>query len=110
MTLSTPIDELKGVGDEVAKKLVGLGVKTVGDLITNYPRRYEDYSEVVAIKDLKPGQVTLEAQISQVTGRYVRRGLHITEAIASDQTGAVRLVRFNQPYRAGGNKGNQPYY
>ncbi len=110
MTLSTPITELKGVGEELAKKLVGLVIKNVGDLITNYPRRYEDYSHVIAIKDLKPGVVTLEATISQVTGRYVRRGLHITEAIATDETGSVRLVWFNQPYRAGAIKPRQPYY
>lgn len=110
MTLSTPIDELKGVGDELAKKLAILGVKTVGDLITNYPRRYEDYSQVIPIKQLKPGQVTLEATISQVIGRYVRRGMYITEAIATDATGSVRLVWFNQPYRAGGIKRSQPYY
>ncbi|MEX1059275.1 MAG: ATP-dependent DNA helicase RecG [Candidatus Saccharimonadales bacterium] len=110
MTLSTKITELKGVGDEVAKKLAVLSIRNVNDLITNYPRRYEDYSEVISIKDLKPGQVTLEAQIGQVTGRYVRRGLHITEAIASDETSAVRLIWFNQPYRAGGIRRNQPYY
>ncbi len=110
MDLSTPIEELKGVGDELAKKLLVLGIKTVGDLITNYPRKYEDYSHVIAIKNLKPGQVTLEAEISQVTGRYVRRGLHITEAIATDKTGSIRLVWFNQPYRASGIKRNQPYY
>lgn len=110
MTLSADITKLKGVGDEVAKKLAILGIKNVSDLITNYPRRYQDYSHVIQIKDLKPGQVTLEAQINQVTGRYVRRGMHITEAIATDKTGSVRLVWFNQPYRAGGIKRNQPYY
>jgi RecG-like helicase len=108
--LSTPITELKGVGDEVAKKLAILGVQNIYDLITSYPRKYQDYSEVITVKDLKPGQVTLEAQINQVSGRYVRRGLHITEAIATDATGSVRLVWFNQPYRAGAIKKNQPYY
>ncbi|HLG91061.1 MAG TPA: ATP-dependent DNA helicase RecG [Candidatus Saccharimonadales bacterium] len=110
VTLSTPITELKGVGDEMAKKLAVLGIKDVNDLITNYPRRYQDYSHIIPVKDLRPGQVTLEAQISQVTGRYVRRGLHITEAIATDETGNVRLVWFNQPYRAGAIRHNQPYY
>ncbi|HEX5395170.1 MAG TPA: ATP-dependent DNA helicase RecG [Candidatus Saccharimonadales bacterium] len=110
MTLTTPIGELKGVGGEAAKKLDILGVRTVYDLVTNYPRKYQDYSEVTTAKDLKPGQVTLEAQINQVNGRYVRRGLHITEAIAADSTGSVRLVWFNQPYRAGAIKKNQPYY
>jgi ATP-dependent DNA helicase RecG len=98
------------VGDEVAKKLAILGVQNIYDLITSYPRKYQDYSEVITVKDLKPGQVTLEAQINQVSGRYVRRGLHITEAIATDATGSVRLVWFNQPYRAGAIKKNQPYY
>ncbi len=110
MTLSTPIEELKGVGEEVAKKLAVLGIKTVGDLITNYPRRYEDYSQITPIKDLSPGQVTLEATISQVTSRYVRRGLHITEAIASDSSGSVRLIWFNQPYRAAAIKRDTAYY
>jgi len=98
------------VGEELAKGLAVLGVKTVGDLIDNFPRRYEDYSNVIPIRELRPGIVTLEATISHVTGRYVRRGMHITEAIASDETGSVRLVWFNQPYRAGAIKPRQPYY
>jgi ATP-dependent DNA helicase RecG len=110
VTLSTPVTELKGVGEEVAKKLALLGVKDIYGLITNYPRKYQDFSEVSSVKELKPGQVTLEAQINQVNGRYVRRGLHITEAIATDSTGSVRLMWFNQPYRAAAIKKNQPYY
>ncbi len=98
------------MGDELAKKLAVLGVRTIGDLIENYPRRYEDYSNVVALNQIRPGIVTLEAKISNVTGRYVRRGMHITEAIASDKTGSVRLVWFNQPYRAGAIKAGQTYY
>ncbi len=110
MKLSDPINELKGVGEELAKKLAVLGVKSIGDLIENYPRRYEDYSNVIPLQELRPGAVTLEATISQVTGRYVRRGMHITEAMASDKTGSVRLVWFNQPYRAGAIKPHQPYF
>lgn len=110
MVISTPITELKGVGDEVAKRLAILGVKNVEDLITSYPRRYEDYSNITPIHRVRPGVVTLGAKISQVTGRYVRRGLHITEAIATDDTGSVRLVWFNQPYRTGGIRGGKPYF
>jgi len=46
------------------------------------------------IEKLKPGLVTIEAVIKQARGRYVRRGLHITEAVASDKSGSVRLVWF----------------
>jgi RecG-like helicase len=36
--LTDPVTELKGVGDELAKKLGLLGVKTINDLIEYYPR------------------------------------------------------------------------
>lgn len=110
MSLSSPLTELKGVGETLAQKFAVLGLKTVADLIDYYPRRYEDYSEVTPVKSLRPGIVTVEAVIKQATGRYVRRGLHITEAVASDPTGSVRLVWFNQPYRAAALKAGQPYF
>lgn len=102
--------ELKGVGEGVAKKLAILGVHTINDLIDDYPRRYEDYSNVTEVAQLRPGAVTIKAKISSATGRYVRRGMHITEAIASDGTASVRLVWFNQPYRAGAIKAGQEYF
>ena len=110
MKLGSPVTELKGVGDAVAKKLAQLGIKSVADLIDYYPRRYDDYSELTPIVGLKPGPVTIQAEIKQTSGRYVRRGMHITEAVASDDISSVRLVWFNQPYRAAALKTNQPYY
>ncbi|MFA5003926.1 MAG: ATP-dependent DNA helicase RecG [Candidatus Saccharimonadales bacterium] len=110
MQASDPVTVVKGVGDEVARKFAVLGVKTVGDLIDYYPRRYEDYSEVVTISKTRPGPVTIKAVIKQATGRYVRRGMHITEAVASDDTGSMRIVWFNQPYRASGLKPRHEYY
>jgi len=108
--LSDPVTNLKGVGDEIAKKLAILGIYTLNDLIEHYPRRYEDYSNITQISTMRPGTVTIQARISSVTSRYVRRGMHITEAIASDDSGSVRLVWFNQPYRAGAIKGDSDYY
>lgn len=104
------IADIKGVGPAVAKKLEALGVHTIADLVDMYPRRYEDYSTVTSIKRLKPGAVTIQAVIKQAKGRYVRRGLHITEAIASDETDSVRLVWFNQPYREAALKSGQQYF
>ncbi len=104
------ITTVKGVGPEMAKKLAVLGVQTVADLIDNLPRRYEDYSQITSIRALRPGVVTIQAVIKQAKGRYVRRGMHITEAVASDDTDSVRLVWFNQPYREGALKIGQPYF
>jgi ATP-dependent DNA helicase RecG len=108
--LNSSITELKGVGEELAKKLAILHIHTLGDLVENFPRRYEDYSNIVPINKLTPGVVTIESNITQIKGRYVRRGLHITEAIATDELGSVRLVWFNQPYRAAAIKHGQQYF
>ncbi len=109
-TLSSPVTELKGIGPEVAKKFAKLGLETVADLIDNFPRRYEDYSIVTPIAHIKPGQVSVKAVIKDIVGRYVRRGMHISEAAASDETGSVHIVWFNQPYRVTSLKRDQPYY
>jgi ATP-dependent DNA helicase RecG len=110
MQLSDSVTVVKGVGEEVAKKLAVLGVKTVGELIDYYPRRYEDYSEVTPIAKTRPGPVTVKAVVKQATGRYVRRGMHITEAVVSDASGSLRVIWFNQPYRAAGLKTGAEYY
>lgn len=101
---------IKGVGPEMVKKLATLGIKTTQDLIEFFPRRYDDYSTVVPIAQIKPGPVTIQANIVQAKGRYVRRGMHITEAAASDESGSVRIVWFNQPYRENSLKKGQSYF
>jgi len=110
MTVNSPLTDIKGVGPELAKKFASLKLHSVADLIDYYPRRYEDYSQICKISALRPGVVTIQAKIIQAKGRYVRRGMHITEAVASDDTGSVRLVWFNQPYRATSIKPNCEYF
>jgi ATP-dependent DNA helicase RecG len=110
MTVFSPVTELKGVGPAVAAKFAALGIKNIGDLLTYWPRRYDDYSSVMPIADLKPGAVTVQGTIKSAKGRYVRRGMHITEAIVEDDTDSVRIVWFNQPYRAAALKTGQVYF
>ena len=110
MNLDGSLEALRGVGTEAAKKFSKLGVHTLGDLIDYFPRRYEDYSEVMPIKSIKPGAVTIKGLIKDARGRYVRRGMHVTEAAASDETGSVHVVWFNQPYRETSLKRDQEYY
>jgi ATP-dependent DNA helicase RecG len=110
MQWDDPITAVKGVGNAVAEKLAMLGLRTVGDLIEYYPRRYNDFSMLTPIHQLRPGPVSVQAVIKQVKGRYMRRGMHITEAVATDETDSVRLIWFNQPYRERGMKPDQPYF
>jgi ATP-dependent DNA helicase RecG len=90
---------LKGVGAALAAKLSRLGIATAEDLLRHYPRRYDDFSQINAIRDLRPGLVTFRAQIQQAASRRsFRRRLTIQEAIMADDTGTVKAVWFNQPY------------
>jgi ATP-dependent DNA helicase RecG len=110
MTPGDPLTALKGVGEAQAGKFALLGVKTIDNLLHYYPRRYEDYSELTTTKSLIPGKVTIKARINNIENRYVRRGMVITEAIASDEYGSVRLIWFNQAYRKEALKRGQEYF
>jgi ATP-dependent DNA helicase RecG len=110
MELHSPITFVKGVGPELAKKFQVLGVRTIAELVDYLPRRYEDYSVVTSIRDSKPGPITVQAVVKQATGRYVRRGMHVTEAVVSDDTDSLRVIWFNQPYRAQALKPGAAYY
>lgn len=110
MEFSDSVTKLTGVGKLIEDQLSKIGIITIGDLVDYLPRRYKDFSKIIPIKNIKPGMVTIEAEIKQANGRYMRRSLHITEAVASDATGSVRLVWFNQPYRAQSIRPNTKYY
>lgn len=100
MHLGDKLTNVKGVGTQTADKLRVLGLETVEDLLYFLPRKYNDFSTIIKIRDIAPGNVTLKAQVEAVTGRYVRRRLHITEAVLNDGTAKTKAVWFNQPYRA----------
>jgi ATP-dependent DNA helicase RecG len=110
MKLSDPLTVLKGVGEAQAQKFSALGIKTLGELINYFPRAYEDYSDVRPIAMLEPGPVSFKATIKQAKGRYVKRRMHITEAMAGDKSASVRLIWFNQPYRANAIKPDKEYF
>ncbi len=110
LAYDTQLEELKGIGPAMVRKFAMLGLRTIEDLIHYYPRRYDDFSVITGINDITPGPVTIKAVIQQIKGRYVRRGMHVTEAIAQDNTGSVKLVWFNQPYREASIKSGQEYY
>ncbi len=110
MRLQDPLTSLKGVGPANAQALEEAGLKTVQDLINYWPRRYEDYSKVVNISEVRPGKQTIRAKLSRVKSRYVRRGMHITEALASDSSGSLSITWFNQPYREKSLKFDHEYF
>ena len=70
MKLSDSIQTLKGVGPKKARLLARLGIVSLEDLLTYYPRSYEDQSAVTPIAQLVPGErVTVAGVIAQVADR-----------------------------------------
>lgn len=101
MNLSDPIDTLKGIGDKTALILHKAGLKTVRDFFYNLPRSYENYQTPIKIAAIKPGNIVVRGHISDLSVRRTnRKRFTITEGIIRDNSDAIRVVWFNQPYRA----------
>ena len=106
-----PVESLKGVGEKTADILRKFGIKTVKDFFYNLPRDYENYQAPTSINEMRPGKVVIRGKISGLTTRRAkRRNLSITEGIISDATGAVKVVWFNQSYRARQFSPEKEYY
>ena len=103
MTENTPIADLGRYGKAIAGRLKKIGIKTVGDLLTHPPFRYEDLSAVKKIRELMPGEtVTVNAEVEVIANRRspVKHTV-LTEAVLRDETGKITAVWFNQPYITG---------
>jgi ATP-dependent DNA helicase RecG len=99
MNLMTSLDSVKGVGTQTYAQFKDAGITTVGELITFLPRKHDDFTGLVAIRDIGPGKATIKARCESITTRMVRRGLKLTTAVLADETGKLNAVWFNQPYR-----------
>lgn len=105
LTLSSPVSQLKGVGEVRRKALLKLGIETVFDLLHHFPRAYQNRGEVstvrAAINDISEtsGAVSLVMTVSaQPSARMIRKGLNILKFKAFDESGAVEVIYFNQNY------------
>ncbi len=98
--LNAQLTVLQGVGPRNAESLEKLGMKTLGDMLYYFPRRYEDYTLLKPINALMYGDVvTVLGTIQSVHNRPVRGGkMNIIEVIISDGTGSMRITFFNQPW------------
>jgi ATP-dependent DNA helicase RecG len=80
----------------------GLGIRTVGQLLHHYPRRYIDRSTTAAIRDLRIGQeATIIGRVRGVNRRLTRRRQSMVTVTLTDGTGYLDLTFFNQPWTAG---------
>lgn len=99
MRSDTPLQKVKGVGLKTAEAFAKAKLHTISDLVNFLPRKHEDFSHITPIAQLRPGNVSVRGTFSNISTKRVRRGMHITEAVLSDETSKVQVVWFNQGYR-----------
>ena len=99
MELDQNIQYLKGVGPKKAQQLQRLGIQVIYDLLTYYPRAYEDQSALKPIAELVPGErETVCGILMNVNEKRSARGLSILTALLSDGTGYLQVTWFNQKF------------
>ena len=97
--LKTPVRYFKGVGPKRGELLSKLGIETAEDLLYYLPARYEDRSNLTAIKDLKIGEhQTIEGEVVTCSNRMAKSGMRFFQIAVTDGTGFVHATWFNQPY------------
>jgi len=95
-------EKLTMLGEKTAKAFARqLDIKTTGELLQHYPRRYLKRGELTRIADLPVGEIaTVVGEIVSVSARYIKgRGGHILEATISDGTSLLSLAFFGQAWR-----------
>ncbi len=102
LTPETSVQFLKGVGEKRAALLQKLGIETVGDLLSHYPRQYEDWSVILPIADAPRGEACCVrgTALSVPVERRIRKGLTLYTFSASDTSSVMRVTLFNNPYLA----------
>ena len=99
------------IGDKAAKKLdTALGLRTVGDLLSHYPRRYARHGELTSLAGLQEGEhVTVMAEVASVSTRPMRnRRGSIFEAIVTDGHGRLKLTFFGRGHQGWREEKLQP--
>ena len=98
--LQTDVRYIKGIGEKKAQALHKLGIETLFDLVSFFPRRYEDRSQYKPIALTQDGEsVCIRALVAGTPQlSRIRRGLDLVRFKAVDESGEVNITYFNQPY------------
>lgn len=99
MDLSKDVKYIKGVGPNRVKLLNKLGIFTLKDLITYYPRTYEDRSKPKNIAECINGdEVLIEAIACGKVSDVRLKGKTMQRLLVRDETGSCTITWFNQSY------------
>ena len=97
---ATDVRYIKGGGEQRARALARLGVRTLGDLLNYFPRAYEDRTAVRPIAELALDETACVRAMVAAEPRLtrVRRGLDLVKLRIVDESGSADVTFFNQSY------------
>lgn len=96
----TPVQFIKGVGPARARLLERVGIRTLADMLSYFPRRYEDRKNLKKIRDLEYGAdatVMCTVESSRII-TTPRKKMKIFELTVTDGTGRLRAKWFKQAW------------
>lgn len=101
INFETDIQFLKGVGPKLGALMSRNGIKTIKDLLENYPRAFEDRRAARNIASLKENElVSLKAMVMSVSSYAMGRSSRkIYDVLIRDGSGQIRCKFFRTPYK-----------
>ncbi|MCL1890541.1 MAG: ATP-dependent DNA helicase RecG [Coriobacteriia bacterium] len=99
LALDKPVSAVRYASGKRLEALKELGIHTVGDLLFHYPFRYDDFSDVVSIREAPLGEnVSIFGRIDEVKIKKPRPKLSLVEVSVLDGTSVLYATWFNQPW------------
>lgn len=100
LALDKPVQSVKAISGARQASLAKLGIKTVRDLVTHFPRRYIDMSRVTTAADAQINDTcTVVGSVYDIKLKQTRKKwLSIVEITLVDQTGTLMVTCFRQPW------------
>jgi ATP-dependent DNA helicase RecG len=100
LKLDSPISLLPGVGRAAAEKFEKLGVSTAADAVFLFPRRFNDFTDVRKIRDLRPGSQpqTVVGNVFSISEVRFGRRARGAQAVITDGSGLLKAMWWNMPY------------
>ena len=99
---NTPVTDIKGVGPKTAEHLGKLGIITMGDLLSYFPRSYLVYGGLKNISELADDEMAaVRVRVDMVGNiRRVKNNMSLLTLEVSDDSGNMVIKYFNMPFMA----------
>lgn len=99
LALDESVGRVRLVSPARARALEALGIRTVRDLVTHFPRRYIDLSRKETVASARIGeQCTIEGTVHEIKLKRPKPKLALVEVTLVDGTGTLMVTAFRQPW------------